>query len=492
MGRKESNYLEPLRCNSAPLQNPKARSLALKQEGQDPADFIGQVQQRKSKVQQVHFKEECTSNMRERTEGKPTLKGKAQISRPRGLANCSLVITKPQSVLKSIAIQTSPSLRKFKGKLKMSTRLTKGSVSMDSVKTSGVSLTSNGLALEVKDTATQSKQTESGQAQEKGTERTTRASPQSSVSNSVKRKSLSQASDPERQDTLQDVAVSCHCPDTSTDAHNFDNSLVSDNPSDPGHPRSKVAAPLHENIHCGSRANPNCSAVHKFETASTRQSTATEIRASCHCKKEILLDYSELPADCVGKSNQVGMDISKSPLFSLNDVKAGLLGTESSPKSIRNLTASCSTEIKSQTSKRIKEINQIHLTQRDLCDLQGRMQLIEDTLQSNEHKIKVLLNVIQDMEKTKALNEGRNFYRTGQDLSNCSMCQNTACIIYSVEYDFRQQEGRFHQVLRALESEDESSQQPHLPRGNADTQTSQKQELKTKARKPKKACFWCL
>lgn len=24
----------------------------------------------------------------------------------------------------------------------------------------------------------------------------------------------------------------------------------------------------------------------------------------------------------------------------------------------------------------------------------------------------------------------RNFYRTGQDLNNCSTCQNTACIIY--------------------------------------------------------------
>ncbi|XP_078087386.1 protein INSYN2B-like isoform X2 [Mustelus asterias] len=433
MGRKESNYLEPLRCNSAPLQNPKARSLALKQEGHDSVDFAGQVQQRKSKVQQVHFKEECMSNMRERTEGKPALKGKAQTSRPRGLANCSLVITKPQGVLKSIAIQTSPSLRKhlpkFKGKLKTTTRLTKGSLSMESVKATRVTLTSNGLALETKDTAMQSKQTESGQAQKKGTERPARASPQSSIYSSVKRKSLSQASDPELQDTLQDKAVSCHCPDTSTDAHNFENSMVSGSPSDPGHSGSKVAASLPES--CESRAHPKCSAVHKLEPAPTRQCTATESRGSCHCKKEIWLDYSELPADCAGKSNQVGTDVSKSPLCSLSGVKAGLLGTESSPKPIRNHTASCNTEIKSQTSKRIKEINQIHLTPRDLCDLQGRMQFIEDTLQSNEHKIKVLLNVIQDMEKTKALNEGRNFYRTGQDLSNCSMCQNTACIIYS-------------------------------------------------------------
>ncbi|XP_067899329.1 protein INSYN2B-like isoform X3 [Heterodontus francisci] len=439
MGRKESNYLEPLRCNRAPLQNPKARSLVLKREGQDTADFVRQVHQHKSKVQQVHFKEECMSNMRERTEGKTTLKGKAQTSRPRGLANCSLVITKPQGVLKSIAIQTSPSLRKhlpkFKGKLKNTTRLGKGSMSMESVKATGVNLTGNGLASEVTDTATQSKQTESGQTQEKGTKRPTRSSPQPSIYSLVKRKPLLQTSDPKLQDTLQEVAASRNCPDMSTGAHNSEKSMVSGNPSDTGHPHSKEGASPPENIQCRTRAHPNCSSLHKLDPASILQSTAAETRGSCHCKKEVWLDYSELSPDCTGNSDQMGTDVSKLQLCSLSDVKAGLSGTESSSKTIRNHTASCNMEIKSQTSKRIKEINQIHLTQRDLCDLQGRMQFIEDTLQSNEHKIKVLLNVIQDMEKTKALNEGRNFYRTGQDLSNCSMCQNTACIIYrAAEY----------------------------------------------------------
>ncbi|XP_048399324.1 protein INSYN2B-like isoform X2 [Stegostoma tigrinum] len=494
MGRKENNYLEPLRCNSGPVQNSKERSLAVKQEGQDPADLAGQVQQRKSKVQQVHFKEECTSNMRERTEGKPTLKGKAQISRSRGLANCSLVITKPQGVLKSIAIQTSPSLRKhlpkFKGKLKTTTRLTKGSLSMDSVKATRVTHSKSGMALETMDTATQSQPTESDQAQEKGTERAPSASLQSSVYSSVKRKPLPQASDPNLQDTAQEAADLYHAsPATSTAA---ESSGVPVDLLDSDHPHSKVSASPTENTQHASHAHANCYAVHKLELASRWHSTASEPMDRCGCRKEVWLEYSELPTDCVGYTKRVGEEVSKSPKCSLSEVKAGLLGTESSSKSIRSHTASCNMEIKSQTSKRIKEINQIHLTQRDLCDLQGRMQIIEDTLQSNEHKIKVLLNVIQDMEKTKALNEGRNFYRTGQDLSNCSMCQNTACIIYSVEYDFRQQEGRFHQVLRALETEDENSQQPHLPRGNTDTQTSQKQELKNKARKPKKACFWCL
>ncbi|XP_072447234.1 protein INSYN2B-like isoform X2 [Chiloscyllium punctatum] len=429
MGRKENNYLEPLRCNSGPVQNSKARSLTVKQESQDSVDFAGQVQQRKSKVQQVHFKEECTSNMRERTEGKPTLKGKEQGSRSRGLANCSLVITKPQGVLKSIAIQTSPSLRKhlpkFKGKLKTTARLTKGSLSMDSAKAAGVTLAKNGVAVETTDAGTQSERTESGQAQEKGTERAQSVSLQSSVYSSVKRKSVPQATDPHLQDTQQEAAVLCHCPATPTAA---ESSGLPGDLSDSDQPHSKVSASPTENTH----AHANCYAVHKFEQAPRWQSAAAEPTDRCRCRKEVWLECSELAADCDGYPDRVGEEVSQSPKCSLSEGKAGLSGTESSSKSIRNHTASCNMEIKSQTSKRIKEINQIHLTQRDLCDLQGRMQIIEDTLQSNEHKIKVLLNVIQDMEKTKALNEGRNFYRTGQDLSNCSMCQNTACIIYRI------------------------------------------------------------
>lgn len=63
------------------------------------------------------------------------------------------------------------------------------------------------------------------------------------------------------------------------------------------------------------------------------------------------------------------------------------------------------TEIKPQ-NKEIKEINQIHLAPSELCALQDRLQSVEESLQSNQEKIKVLLNVIQDMEKARALNEG--------------------------------------------------------------------------------------
>lgn len=59
-----------------------------------------------------------------------------------------------------------------------------------------------------------------------------------------------------------------------------------------------------------------------------------------------------------------------------------------------------------QTNKEISEINQIHLARGELCALQGRLQSVEESLLSNQEKIKVLLNVIQDLEKSRALSEG--------------------------------------------------------------------------------------
>ncbi|NXC25122.1 F196B protein, partial [Campylorhamphus procurvoides] len=147
-------------------------------------------------------------------------------------------------------------------------------------------------------------------------------------------------------------------------------------------------------------------------------------------------------------------------------------------------------EIKPQPNKEISEINQIHLAHGELCALQGRLQSVEESLQSNQEKIKVLLNVIQDLEKSRALSEGRNFYHTGQDLNNCSTCQNTACIIYSVEYDFRQQEGRFHQILKTLDhaEPDAASASPQKP--PPEPPAPEKKELRRKTKKMKRKCFW--
>ncbi|XP_006978960.2 protein INSYN2B [Peromyscus maniculatus bairdii] len=148
-------------------------------------------------------------------------------------------------------------------------------------------------------------------------------------------------------------------------------------------------------------------------------------------------------------------------------------------------------ENKPQSSRELGGNNHSHLAQgEELCDLQGRLQSVEESLHSNQEKIKVLLNVIQDLEKARALTEGRNFYRTGQDLNNCSTCQNTACIIYSVEYDFRQQEGRFHEVLQSLEEAEPAEEAPSPPTSPAEAPVPEKQDLRRKSKKVKKKCFW--
>uniref|UniRef100_A0A667XQD8 Protein FAM196B n=2 Tax=Myripristis murdjan TaxID=586833 RepID=A0A667XQD8_9TELE len=123
--------------------------------------------------------------------------------------------------------------------------------------------------------------------------------------------------------------------------------------------------------------------------------------------------------------------------------------------------------------------------------LEGRLQSVEENLLSNQEKIKVLLNVIQDLEKSKALSEGRCSYRTGQDINNCPTCQKTACIIYSVEHDFRQQEGRFQGVMEALEGEYDVPA-PTVTKAMPASSSSTRPSTKARVKKIRKKCFWWL
>ncbi|KAM7374095.1 hypothetical protein PAMP_006772 [Pampus punctatissimus] len=79
--------------------------------------------------------------------------------------------------------------------------------------------------------------------------------------------------------------------------------------------------------------------------------------------------------------------------------------------------------------------------------LQQRLETVEASLAANTDRITTLLNIIHDLEACHTPTSSRRCYDTGQDLKNCSTCQKTACIVYSVEYDFRQQERRFLEVL---------------------------------------------
>ncbi|KAJ0004334.1 hypothetical protein NQD34_010548, partial [Periophthalmus magnuspinnatus] len=80
--------------------------------------------------------------------------------------------------------------------------------------------------------------------------------------------------------------------------------------------------------------------------------------------------------------------------------------------------------------------------------LQQRLESVEASLAANKDRITTLLNIIHDLETSHAPTTGQSSTKTtGQDLKNCKICQKTACIVYSVEYDFRQQERRFMEVL---------------------------------------------
>ncbi|KAF0031623.1 hypothetical protein F2P81_016178 [Scophthalmus maximus] len=66
----------------------------------------------------------------------------------------------------------------------------------------------------------------------------------------------------------------------------------------------------------------------------------------------------------------------------------------------------------------------------DIRSLQNQLQSLEGVLETSQNTIKVLLDVIQDLEKKEAERDGRHSYRTGQDIENCGTCRDCACIIY--------------------------------------------------------------
>ncbi|KAJ0002425.1 hypothetical protein NQD34_007574 [Periophthalmus magnuspinnatus] len=162
--------------------------------------------------------------------------------------------------------------------------------------------------------------------------------------------------------------------------------------------------------------------------------------------------------------------------------------TKQKSKSFEDHVLPCTTHLKAQCNGAPGELFGAHVGHGPR-GLEGQLQTVEENLLSNQEKIKVLLNVIQDLEKSKALSEGRTSYRTGQDINNCPTCQKTACIIYSVEHDFRQQEGRLRGVMEALEGEYDVpvSQTKSMP-----ASSSNRASTKARVKKLRKKCFWWL
>ncbi|KAI7804627.1 putative protein FAM196A, partial [Triplophysa rosa] len=123
-------------------------------------------------------------------------------------------------------------------------------------------------------------------------------------------------------------------------------------------------------------------------------------------------------------------------------------------------------------------------------NVKARLQAMEGLISSSQETIKVLLGVIQELERGEAQREGLS-YRTGQDTANCDTCRNSACIIYSVELDFKLQEDKFQPLMKRLCPLEEPSY-PSLPYTHEVFTSTPKRKSKTESKKHARWKLWFL
>ncbi|XP_053894057.1 protein INSYN2B isoform X1 [Malaclemys terrapin pileata] len=542
MGRRETYYLQASNCDSMAQQNKKMRPVLLKRNSLDSVDFMRQPHHRRSKSQQVRFKDDGTNKkpigvteMDTKPAKDTTLMiGKAQISRHHNLPNYSLSFPRAQKGHRNIAIQTSPSLRKHfpvfkKKKLTTSKSLMEMPTEPEcSVQVNG-NLSEQDMSLDLSylritkhlEDGSRTAKTSNPLFQRECKAQSNGPIHSDSDTSAILEKATVYTQVPEyiHLTSSQDNSASVYASDMAMDLNDSVRSPTTMRQSNENYtlPSKSGKSPscLNNTRNCN-EINPHydsCEAKSVLELPVSTKDTSTNEntplsplsnQSSSHCflREHQQLTEPETDSDCMVLTND---NHGITSLTSSNESKSiPSCHTEMDKTSTRSYVPEYSNyledfhikshlpgnEIKPETNKEIRDINQIHLAHGELCALQGRLQSIEESLHSNQEKIKVLLNVIQDLEKARALSEGRNFYRTGQDLNNCSTCQNTACIIYSVEYDFRQQEGRFHQVLKTLDQVEQTPATAPAPKLPPDHPIPEKQELRRKTKKVKKKCFW--
>ncbi|NXM73786.1 F196B protein, partial [Serilophus lunatus] len=518
-------------------QNMKMRPVLLKRNSLDSADFMRHPQHRRTKSQQVRFKDDgvgTEAGLETNPAGDTAFTAaKAEIFRDHNfLLTRSPTFPRAQKGLRNIAIQTSPSLRKHfpvfkRKKLAVSKSLTEMPTEpANSIQVNG-SLCEQDIVSADLCYLRITNHVEDGcrncEVDGQFSQRPPKAQsngPISSADSSVSEKTTASTQVPEyiHVSFPQDRNVSMDAPDTAMNSLHSSavtNSNESNENSTLSSDSEKAEPCLSNSTNC-SECDP-LSASQKVEKRDSGLLVASKDASSketaplsppsnhssspcflrdCHQAGEhkpdssgvtlpsdhttVSLTSSDAPKPVLSCNSEIENNSTQSDVSQCNSCLEGFHIKSYPPRN----------EMNPQTNKEISEINQIHLAHGELCALQGRLQSVEESLQSNQEKIKVLLNVIQDLEKSRALSEGRNFYHTGQDLNNCSTCQNTACIIYSVEYDFRQQEGRFHQILKTLDhaEQDPASASPQKP--PPDPAAPEKKELRKKTKKMKRKCFW--
>ncbi|XP_075712517.1 protein INSYN2B [Rhinoderma darwinii] len=524
MGRKEASCQPNIPCNSMEQQTMKVRPVLLNRKSFDTSDPTKQTNHRKNKSQQVRFKEDSTTQDAPDFVGsdmKPcdniwSVNGKAEKTHNRSM--CLLAYPHSQKGLQNIAIQTSPSLRKhfpnFKAKKATVTR-PKGILSSQS-SCSQV----NGELLD-DDIATQISHLTRSDQFEEGLKRIRRASPLlHTVPKAQSNGPINECSGLQFVEMLEQAAVSIQVPENPTK-----------NPLEETD-KSNTHLQMYKNfeipVECSVKKNFNIlqpsrvcvEQINRSEDAKQAekfcplgQNELLPKNTNIECKRILTLSpsFNSNLSYCFHSEHQQTDKLEKcqesapqpndsheltsiTNLDGLQDKETDITGSQKNNTETTGCTESMSSQqkigIQHGANNDSKLTNPGHKAHGQYCSLQGKLQTIEESLQSNQEKIKMLLNVIQDLEKARAFSEGRIFYRTGQDLNNCSTCQSTACIIYSVEYDFRQQEGRFLHILKKLDKVEPSTVLTPAQKPEPEIVIAEKQEVRKKTKKVKKKCFW--
>ncbi|XP_056372494.1 protein INSYN2B isoform X2 [Hyla sarda] len=451
MGRKEASSLPNVPCNSMEQQTMKVRPVLLKRKSFDISDPTKQTNHRKNKSQQVRFKEDSTSQEAPdfvASDTKPCdnillVNGKAEKSQTRSM--CLLGYPHSQKGLQNIAIQTSPSLRKqfpnFKAKKATAAR-SKGILSRES------SCAQVNGELSDDDIATQISRLKLNDQFEERLKWVRRSS--LLLHTVPKAQSNGPTSDCSGLEMLEQANVSIQVPDNSikvTEKSNTDLQMYKAS-------EIPVECSLKSDLNILQPSHVCEEQVNTCDDA--RQNELLPKKTNVECKKILTLspsfnsnlsycfhsehqqtDKLETFHDSASQPND-SRELTSSP--NLEELQAKETDKTGSQKNTTETTdctdASTSrqpkTGIQQGASNDGKLTNPVHNPHGKFCSLQGKLQNVEESLQSNQEKIKILLNVIQDLEKARAFSEGRIFYRTGQDLNNCSTCQSTACIIYRI------------------------------------------------------------
>ncbi|XP_051524018.1 inhibitory synaptic factor 2A-like [Myxocyprinus asiaticus] len=197
------------------------------------------------------------------------------------------------------------------------------------------------------------------------------------------------------------------------------------------------------------------------------------------------LQSQTLPrASCTTQVQCHSGTLSARPMSTMEEATVASMATAAVPMPAPLFRGGTGTlQVDNEACKQIVSINQDG-------DVKEQLQAMENMISSSQETIKVLLGVIQELEKGEAHREGLS-YRTGQDTANCDTCRNSACIIYSVELDFKLQEDKLQPLMKRLCPTDESSFPP-LPYPQESIGSTPKRKSKAEAKKHARWKLWFL